>query len=279
MHTGTTQCSPVLSPCVASTQTHRDFFPRPPAAIPPAHTHGAGAAPEAQPGQPRLSTVPRGGDGGGPSARGSGRAAPSAPGPPGRLREQPPRSPVPVVDVGGVGPLLHDPARVSLPPLGHRDRDCRLRSKRPWKLLEPPRRLPPSARRGPFRHAPGAPPRLIGSARLVGSAALQAAWGWCSRPVPSPPAYSSRSQPTVPRAPIPIAGSDTVPPHSQAAGTGSPKASHCGLRGTPGLVVRERGAAAPHPAGELHVPACSARGCPTPPCPAVSAAGAGGAAR
>lgn len=28
-------------------------------------------------------------------------------------------SPVPVVDVGGVGPLLHDPAWVALTPLGH----------------------------------------------------------------------------------------------------------------------------------------------------------------
>lgn len=87
--------------------------------------------------------------------------------------------------------------------------------------------------------------------------------------LPSPPAHSSRSQSTVPRAPIPIADPDTAPPLGQPTGTGSPKPSQCGPRGTLGLVVRQRPAAAPRPAGELHVPACSARGCPTSPCPTV----------
>ena len=37
--------------------------------------------------------------------------------------------PVPVVDVGGVGSLLHDPARVALSPLGHRLKTNRIKLK------------------------------------------------------------------------------------------------------------------------------------------------------
>lgn len=140
-------------------------------ASPYTHARSRGSPRRISPDTPASAPARKEGTGGGLSACDSGRAAPSAPGPPGRIWEQPPRSPVPVVDVGGVRPLLHDPARVSLSPLGHRDRDCRLRSEHPWKLLEPPRRLPLSARRGPFRHAPAVQPRLIGSVRLIGSAA------------------------------------------------------------------------------------------------------------
>lgn len=97
------------------------------------------------------------------------------------------RSPVPVVDVGGVRPLLHDPARVALPPLGHRDR--RRRSDRPWKLLEPPapRHLPASGTGTvPSGASPAPPPKFLRSAGRSGP----------DPRLPKPPLRSHRAPPS-----------------------------------------------------------------------------------
>jgi hypothetical protein len=91
--------------------------------------------------------------------------------PPARPRARPPAAPVPVVHVGPVLPLLHDPARVPLAPLGHgcaasaENRDGPLRLRTHVSSLRAPEPRARSAQKVPEIPAPGAspppaPPRL-----------------------------------------------------------------------------------------------------------------------
>lgn len=199
---------------------------------PPQHQHTRRGREEPLPGTPAGQPPSTQGHGGLPRGRPAGSR---------RRPAGPPRSPVPVVNVRGVRPLLDDPARVSLPPLGHRDRRRLLRTDRPWKLLEPPAAAPPPGfrhRHGPFRR----PSPASRAAWLLGSAAPPPV----GAPAPSPPVDGSRSRPrrAAPRR-LPKSGcrqpSPQEPartPHRRArpAGTCSPapvaarRAEHAGIR-------------------------------------------------
>lgn len=124
--------------------------------------------------------------------RGQRRPIPPRPCPASRaLPALSPRSPVPVVHVGGVRPLLHDPPRVPLAPLGHGAAPAPRRRLPPGRFRrhrqKVPETSPPPRRRGRRRRkarlCPALPPGAEGGGSGGGTAGGSAPL-WVSPPAP-----------------------------------------------------------------------------------------------